>query len=72
MHHNLLQNTTKPVLHFRDKRSERQRAAELTSQSSIVFIVSNDAAGTPAAGTKMQLASRNNQNQKEINPVKQF
>ena len=58
MHYELLPNTTKAVLHFRDKCSERQRLAELRSQSLIAYRVSNYAAGTPAVGTKMQPASR--------------
>ena len=38
--------------------SERQWATELTRQSLMACRVSSNAAGTPAVGTKMQLASR--------------
>lgn len=45
-------NTASPVWYFRDERSEWRPAAELTSRSLIVFIVSNNEAGIRAAGNK--------------------
>lgn len=77
MHYKLLQNTTKAILHFRDKCSERQRAAGLTRQSLIADRVFNNTAGTPAVGAKnkIQLASsqtdlsRRNVNQSKVDCV---
>lgn len=44
--------TVSPIWYFRDERREWRAAAELTSRSLIVFIVSNNAAGIRAAGNK--------------------
>lgn len=45
-------NTASPFWYFREERREWRTAAELTSRSLIVFIVSNNAAGIWAAGNK--------------------